>query len=441
MAKQGTMPRAVWQITRHAAALIPAMLVLSSLTACGGGGGGGGSLPTAILQSINTVNAANTAQPAPANDPQPGGAAGPARSAPGFDVNAHDFATEGTPSTPAAALSALEETYLPLYLMAFGRWFGPLTQQRFDYETGLQDSFQAATDTRAHEAWAQGWTGKGVKVGHLDDFTTVDTIPPFTHGQLVRYITQQVAPEIDRAERQLTFGCTVPGQQQRDAMEAGYDYFNANGYHIVNNSFGWARYDDGRCSGNPRLLPDSDWRAAIDETARDNIFLQVAQPIGTAGGYDANMLFVYAAGNEKPHCRGGLAACNLYAAAIDRLRGNGDRNAGERVVFVGALADASDSIADYSITAGEEMKYDYVVAHDDVDSLGDYSGTSFAAPRVAGAAALVRHKFPNLNGAALKQVLLQTADDLGQSGVDIVFGHGKLNILNALSPVGRVTSR
>jgi subtilase-type serine protease len=54
---------------------------------------------------------------------------------------------------------------------------------------------------------------------------------------------------------------------------------------------------------------------------------------------------------------------------------------------------------------------------------------------VAGAAALVRHKFPNLNGPQLKQVLLHSADDLGADGPDEIYGYGALDVLGALSPM------
>ena len=65
----------------------------------------------------------------------------------------------------------------------------------------------------------------------------------------------------------------------------------------------------------------------------------------------------------------------------------------------------------------------------------------FSTPRVAGAAALVKQKFPSLTSAQIKQVLLQTADDLGASGVDEIYGHGALNIMNALSPQGTVVPK
>ena len=86
------------------------------------------------------------------------------------------------------------------------------------------------------------------------------------------------------------------------------------------------------------------------------------------------------------------------------------------------------------------MKNDFIVAHDDVLSAGDAAGTSFAAPRVTGAAALVRHKFPFLDGRQLKTLLLETATDIGAAGIDEVFGHGKLDLANALSPQGELAA-
>jgi hypothetical protein len=53
----------------------------------------------------------------------------------------------------------------------------------------------------------------------------------------------------------------------------------------------------------------------------------------------------------------------------------------------------------------------------------------------------VKQKFPSLTSAQIKQVLLQTADDLGPTGVDSIYGHGRLNVLNALSPQGKVVPK
>ena len=152
------------------------------------------------------------------------------------------------------------------------------------------------------------------------------------------------------------------------------------------------------------------------------------------------MLFIYAAGNSAQQCPGAtLEQCNLFAAIVDGARDRG-ASGGHRMMWVGAIEDDSTNLTNYSIKAGD-LKYDYIVAHDDVLIKGDAAGTSFSAPRVAGAAALLRHKFPNLDAAALKQILLQTATDLGSTGVDSTYGYGLLNIPNAMSPQGKVVPK
>ena len=59
-------------------------------------------------------------------------------------------------------------------------------------------------------------------------------------------------------------------------------------------------------------------------------------------------------------------------------------------------------------------------------------GSSFAAPRVTAAAAKVKEKFPWMTGHELKQTLLTTAKDLGDPGVDGIFGWGLLDEQKAL---------
>ncbi len=59
-------------------------------------------------------------------------------------------------------------------------------------------------------------------------------------------------------------------------------------------------------------------------------------------------------------------------------------------------------------------------------------GTSFAAPLVSGAAALVWEAFPYFSNDLVRQTLLGTATDLGAPGVDEVFGYGALNVGKAV---------
>jgi len=60
------------------------------------------------------------------------------------------------------------------------------------------------------------------------------------------------------------------------------------------------------------------------------------------------------------------------------------------------------------------------------------NGTSFAAPYVSAAAALILSK-QNFSNEEIKQILKSTTDDIGETGWDSKSGSGRLNLFNALS--------
>ena len=62
------------------------------------------------------------------------------------------------------------------------------------------------------------------------------------------------------------------------------------------------------------------------------------------------------------------------------------------------------------------------------------SGTSFAAPHVSGAAAVLKSAFPNMSPRQVAALLLATARDLGAPGVDDIYGRGLLDLENATRP-------
>ena len=117
----------------------------------------------------------------------------------------------------------------------------------------------------------------------------------------------------------------------------------------------------------------------------------------------------------------------------------------ENVITVGAV-DRSGTIFELSSrgpTAKGDTKPDLVTLGVDVVSAlagskngkSSLSGTSMAVPQVSGAVALLLQAKSDLAPADLKRVLLKTADDLGPSGQDNVYGYGALNLTGALQSI------
>ncbi len=66
-------------------------------------------------------------------------------------------------------------------------------------------------------------------------------------------------------------------------------------------------------------------------------------------------------------------------------------------------------------------------------SYASYSGTSFSAPITAGVTALVISANPFLSGPQVQNIVKMSADDLGASGWDALYGYGRVNAVNAVN--------
>ncbi|MGE8080434.1 S8 family peptidase [Peribacillus loiseleuriae] len=134
---------------------------------------------------------------------------------------------------------------------------------------------------------------------------------------------------------------------------------------------------------------------------------------------DAGVTIVAAAGNE---------ATDEYAYPAS-FKG---------VIGVGAT-DSKNELSSFSnfgpsvdlVAPGEEIFssiYDYAKG----SSFANMSGTSMATPIVAGAASLLKSKYPDLKPSEIEAILKSTATDLGAKGYDLKYGNGLVNPTAAL---------
>ena len=75
----------------------------------------------------------------------------------------------------------------------------------------------------------------------------------------------------------------------------------------------------------------------------------------------------------------------------------------------------------------------------DITTNNSLNDSAVAAAHVSGALALLKSRFPNMPMSVLVHILLSTATDLGERGIDDVYGHGLLNIARAITLQGNAS--
>jgi len=255
-----------------------------------------------------------------------------------------------------------------------------------------------------------GWTGKGITITVLDDeFNQANG-----HGRQVSDIVRVIAPGASRNE------------YTDNDMLLQDNLLRTTNSDIVTTSAGYAP---------TAVEADGDLKSYLldfisDMKNSDAVFTVAAQHSNWSGIRDGEQ------------GRGGFFDCNnndVQQVEDCNTWAYYDLNS-DNVIYVGEI-NGNDEIPSWSNQAGDLYKNQFIVTSSDVITTlsdGNPDGNSFAAPRVAGTAALVRQKFPKLNANETAVVILNTADDLGIKGVDNVYGHGKLNVGKALSPIGNL---
>lgn len=134
---------------------------------------------------------------------------------------------------------------------------------------------------------------------------------------------------------------------------------------------------------------------------------------------DAGITIVAAAGNggdEHPN----------YPAAYEGVISVGNINNEKK------LDSSSTRGASLDVVAPGTDIYNAIYEYEKGSSFQKMTGTSMASPVVAGVAALLLSKYPDLSPIEVDYILKHTADDLGKKGFDSEFGYGLINPTKAL---------
>lgn len=348
-----------------------------------------------------------------------------------------DSGSGGVSSTPTPVSSAA--TPAPSMV--------PVTQSTgVDYNTGEYRRSNAAAQAQAVAAYNAGATGNGVVVGVIDsgvDTTSAEfagRISPLSadfagsrgiqdeggHGTAVADIL--LGAKNDSGVHGVAFNATLlalrtdtPGTcatATAGSVEGGCTH-NDNAIAAALNAAVAARAKVVNISlgGSPA---NSQLRSAIDRAT-------------TAG-----VIIVISAGNDG--VKNPTAALNP-----DTLAQIANDPVAHGLVIIAGAVNSSNTLADFSNKAGNSAA-NYLtalgVSVQSIDETGKgyyFSGTSFSAPTIAGAVALLAQAFPSLTPAQIVALLYRSADDRGATGVDATYGNGELNIARAFSPIGALS--
>lgn len=279
-----------------------------------------------------------------------------------------------------------------------------------------QKNYKQFEDIKLAFAHARGFTGKNVTVSVLDDFN-------YYHGYAVQDLVKYVTPDAKIKTYNLTYSAKsfVPFDTIANIMKsaAPSDIYNGS----------WQLKSV--ASQNAATVVYNNYDPKTYANAQQYMYSITSQNFVTQminSAIDNDSIFVWAAGNDYQTESGALSAMPL---AFPELNGH--------FVNVVAVDETTNKLAWYSNQCGVTQNYCIAAPGSHLKTEAKESGatgTSFAAPIVSGAIATIKEAFPYMNATQISELLFTTATDLGETGVDAVYGWGLLNMEAATKPVG-----
>lgn len=305
----------------------------------------------------------------------------------------------------------------------------PTPQPGINYDTAEYRRSSAATSSNSLPAWTAGATGSGVTIGFVD--SGVASANPEFQGRIIaasRDVTGQGRDIVDTSGHG-TSVAAVATAARNESGPVGIA-FSA--------SLAVMRADSGDCADGCRYT-DTALAAGIDGAVAAGARVINLSLGGSSGSATLRNAFARAAAAGTVLV---ISAGNDAAAQIDPLPAAALSTSGRGAVIVVGATDENGLIADFSNRAGTAQD-NYITAlgvrvrsFDQTGTAFLYSGTSYSAPAVAGAIALLAQAFPNLTATQLVDIILRSARDAGDTGTDAIYGRGLLDIGRAMAPSG-----
>ena len=409
--------------------------LISVLASCGGGGGGGGSAPqttsaTPVMPTPGSTNTDNGNTNGTNNGNNNGQVAQPQNPAP----------TPAAPQVPTAD-NRFSKPVDSREITGQGVKVGVLDSdflsrdvktedfhRRIDYEGFLQnDTFAQVINDEF-----------GSRMTAVDKVLGPDsTLSKSEHGLIVATIL--AGRNGNGAKGALVYGVSFGESGKKIvADKSKYEELYNSGVRIFNQSFGTAiEFSDYNSTNykqplRPGVLRERESTTDVLDRRIDelNDFYKKAVNNGA--------LFIWAAGNTTAIEGGGRKTYNAPTIQAGMPAYISELHKGW-IAVVGVKPDGTE-YNPHLARAGAAMWWSVSAnGNCELEMCSSY-GSSFATPRVTATAAKVQEKFPWMTGHELKQTLLTTAKDLGQPGVDTIFGWGLLDETKALKGPAKFSS-
>jgi subtilisin family serine protease len=209
----------------------------------------------------------------------------------------------------------------------------------------------------------------------------------------------------------------------------GCDNFNSGGVRSIFQTFEWSLNPD----GNPSTVDDmpdvinNSWGSLPSSDCSSSPYIDLIYTLNAAG-----IAAVWSAGNRGPDpssisTPAGLA---LDLVTIFSVANINAQNTQWPINNGSSRGPSLCTVSDSSLLIKPEVGAPGTLIRSAVPGGGyrQFSGTSMAAPHVAGAVLLLKEAFPDLMGVEVLEALYFTCTDLGEPGEDNVYGQGMINV-------------